>query len=109
MAISLSYILYAGVAFVIARILYEFFISPLRRIPGPGLSKFTDAYRAHLTSKGHLDGHMREWHRRWGSAVRVGPNTVSISDPDLIRVIYTTRNPWRKVIPPLSCPVSYRF
>ncbi|KAJ4135031.1 hypothetical protein NW768_004641 [Fusarium equiseti] len=96
MAISLSYILYAVVAFVIARILYEFFLSPLRRIPGPRLSKFTDAYRAYLTTKGYVDGHMREWHRRWGSAVRVGPNTVSISDPDLIRVIYTTRNPWRK-------------
>ncbi|KAF5020470.1 hypothetical protein F66182_7509 [Fusarium sp. NRRL 66182] len=93
---SWSHALYAGIAFVVARIFYEFFSSPLRHFPGPLFSKFTDFYRAHLTKQGHVDGHIRAWHQKWGSAVRVGPNTVSISDPDLIRVIYTTRDPWRK-------------
>lgn len=98
--LSLGYLLYAGVTFVVARVLYEFFLSPLRHIPGPGPSKYTDFYRAYLTTKGHVDSHIRAWHRKWGAAVRVGPNTVSISDPDLIKVIYTTRNPWRKVSNP---------
>jgi hypothetical protein len=97
LTLSLGHLLYAGVAFVVARILYEFFFSPLRHIPGPGFSKYTDLYRAYLTTKGHVDGHIRAWHQKWGAAVRVGPNTVSISDPDMIKVIYTTRNPWRKV------------
>lgn len=96
---DLSYVLYVGVAFVVARIFYDLLFSPLRRIPGPLAAKYTDFYRAYLATKGNVDGHMRAWHRRWGSAVRVGPNTISISDPDLIRVIYTTRNPWRKVSP----------
>ncbi|GKU18685.1 unnamed protein product [Fusarium langsethiae] len=96
LTLSLGYLLYASVTFVVARILYEFFLSPLRHIPGPGLSKYTDFYRAYLTTKGHADGHIRAWHRKWGAAVRVAPNTVSISDPHLIKVIYTTRNPWRK-------------
>ncbi|KAF4967945.1 hypothetical protein FSARC_4598 [Fusarium sarcochroum] len=95
---SLSYALYVGVAFVVARIVYEFFFSPLKRIPGPLLSKFTDFYRAYLAKQGHVDQDILSWHRKWGSAVRVGPNTISISDPDLIRVIYTTRNPWRKTV-----------
>ncbi|CVL04878.1 hypothetical protein LB506_006255 [Fusarium annulatum] len=93
---DLSYVLYVGVAFVVARIFYDLLFSPLRRIPGPLAAKYTDFYRAYLATKGNVDGHMRAWHQKWGSAVRVGPNTISISDPDLIRVIYTTRNPWRK-------------
>jgi hypothetical protein len=97
LTLSLSDVLYAGFAFVVARILYDFLLSPLRHIPGPALSKYTDFYRAYLTTRGHVDSHIRAWHRKWGTAVRVGPNTVSISDPDLIKVIYTTRNPWRKV------------
>jgi hypothetical protein len=102
----LSYALYVGVAFVLVRVFYELLFSPLRRIPGPLSAKFTDFFRAYLATKGHVDGHMRAWHRKWGSAVRVGPNTVSISDPDLIRVIYTTRNPWRKVSTPQQNSLS---
>jgi hypothetical protein len=36
-------------------------------------------------------------HRQYGSVVRIGPNALSISDPSMIRVIYSTRNPWKKV------------
>lgn len=95
--ISFTYVLYGGVALIVARVLYEFLLSPLKHIPGPFLAKFTDFYRAGLTTQGHVDSTTRGWHKKWGSAVRVGPNAISISDPDLIRVIYTTKNPWRKV------------
>jgi hypothetical protein len=54
-------------------------------------------YRSGLTHMGHVDYHKRRWHQKWGLAVRVGPNAISISDPDMIKVIYTTKNPWRKV------------
>ncbi|KAI8680400.1 hypothetical protein NCS57_00320500 [Fusarium keratoplasticum] len=94
--ISFTYVLYGGVTLIVARVLYEFFLSPLKHIPGPFLAKFTDFYRAGLTTRGHVDSTTRGWHKKWGSAVRVGPNAISISDPDLIRVIYTTKNPWRK-------------
>ncbi|KAM5349257.1 hypothetical protein ACJ41O_005764 [Fusarium nematophilum] len=95
-AIPISYVVQGVVGLIVACVLYELFLSPLRQIPGPFLAKFTDFYRAALTHLGNVDGKKREWHKRWGSAVRVGPNAVSISDPDLIKVIYTTKNPWRK-------------
>lgn len=96
-AISGTHVLLAVGSLVVAKILYEFLFSPLRHIPGPFLARFTDFYRAGLTWLGDVDGNQRAWHRRWGSAVRVGPNTIGISDPDLIKVIYTTKNSWLKV------------
>ncbi|KAJ3526444.1 hypothetical protein NM208_g11184 [Fusarium decemcellulare] len=94
--ISASYLAYGIVGLIVARFLHEFFFSPLQHIPGPFLARFTDFYRAALTHQGHVDSYKRKWHKKWGVAVRVGPNAVSISDPELIRVIYTTKNPWRK-------------
>lgn len=100
--ISFIHVLCGGVALIVARVLYELFLSPLKHIPGPFLAKFTDFYRAGLTTQGNVDIITRGWHKRWGPAVRVGPNAISISDPGLIRVIYTTKNPWRKVS---KCPL----
>lgn len=84
-------------AVLLSVILWRFYTSPLKSIPGPFLAKFTnlwrliDVYRgsAHLT---HI--HL---HRRYGSAVRIGPNVVSLSDPGLIKTIYSTRNGFLKV------------
>ncbi|VUC35059.1 unnamed protein product, partial [Clonostachys rosea] len=89
-------VLYGIVAVGAVKVVYELFFSPLSHIPGPFLAKFTDLYRSGLTHMGHVDSHKRRWHQKWGPAVRVGPNAISISDPDMIKVIYTTKNPWRK-------------
>ena len=90
-------VLAAAVVLVTALIAWEFLFSPLRHIPGPFLCRFSEAWRAYLTTKGDVEVKNREWHAKWGAAVRVGPNVVSLNDPDLIRVIYTTKGAWRKV------------
>ena len=36
-------------------------------------------------------------HEQYGSAVRLGPNLVSLSDPDLIKVVYDVRGSFVKV------------
>ncbi|KAI6779237.1 uncharacterized protein J7T54_007764 [Emericellopsis cladophorae] len=61
-----------------AKLVWELLFSPLRAFPG-------DVDRKHLA-----------WHHKWGSAVRVGPNAISLNDPDLIKTLYGTKNPWRK-------------
>ena len=76
---------------------YELLLSQLRSFPGPFLAKFSDFFRAYLTMKGDVDAKYRQWHRKWGMAVRVGPHTISLSDPSLIKVVYETRNAWMKV------------
>lgn len=83
---------------VLTKILWDIFLSPLRAIPGPFLAKSTNLWRAFHTYRGRVDVRHVELHRKYGNAVRIGPNCVSISDPNLIRTIYSTRNPWKKVM-----------
>jgi hypothetical protein len=80
-------------------VFWELVFSPLRAFPGPLAARFTNIWRAIATTSGHIDRTNVEWHRQYGSAVRVGPNTISISDPNLIRTIYATKNAWPKVTP----------
>ncbi|KHN98467.1 Cytochrome P450 [Metarhizium album ARSEF 1941] len=84
--------------YVLVRVIWEVFLSPLRTFPGPFASKFTDAWRAFLTTRGNVDSTTRGWHRRWGQAVRIGPNTISLSDPKLIKEVYasTSKKAWKK-------------
>lgn len=88
------------VAAIFANVIWKLFLSPLRTFPGPFLAKFTDAWRAYLATTGAFDKHQINWHRQWGSAVRIGPKTISLSDPDLIKVVYASKNAWRKVSTP---------
>lgn len=81
----------------VTKLICDIFFSSLRSIPGPSLAKLTDLWRAFYTHGGRVDVKHLELHRKYGPAVQIGPNCVSISDPGLIRTIYSTRNPWKKV------------
>ncbi|KAK9441613.1 Cytochrome P450 [Metarhizium brunneum] len=84
--------------YVIVKLIWRAFFSPLGTFPGPFASKFTDTWRAFLTTRGNVDAVTRGWHRKWGQAVRIGPNTISLSDTKLIKEVYasTTKNAWKK-------------
>ena len=66
----------------------------LRQFPGPFVAKFSDWWRLYHA----LDEHnvQLQLHRDYGSAVRVGPNSVILSDPDLIKTIYSTKGNFLK-------------
>ncbi|KAI6878118.1 hypothetical protein KC360_g5429 [Hortaea werneckii] len=68
----------------------------LSHIPGPRLAAYTDIYRAYHTFRGNVQHLQRELHEQYGSAVRIGPNTVSLSSPHLIGTIYGSRSSWQK-------------
>lgn len=97
--VSGAQIVSVAVLLISARVIWEFLFSPLRAFPGPFAAKFTDAWRAFLTTRGNVDSITRGWHAKWGQAVRIGPNAISLSDPGLIKVVYasTTKKAWRKV------------
>ncbi|TVY47545.1 Cytochrome P450 monooxygenase [Lachnellula occidentalis] len=80
----------------IAIIIFWELFSPLHAFPGPPAARYTNIWRALVAASGHVDQTNIEWHRTYGSAVRVAPNTISINDPELIRTIYATKNPWPK-------------
>lgn len=83
---------------ITSKIVWEFLFSPLRHFPGPIAARFTNFYRAFVVYLGHIDKRNINWHRKYGTAVRIGPNTISFSDPSLIGIIYATKNAWLKVV-----------
>lgn len=96
-ALNPTTILGAVVLLISVRVTWELLFSPLKAFPGPFAAKFTDLFRSFLTSQGDVDVKIRQWHQKWGNAVRIGPNAISLSDSDHIKAVYTTKNPWRKV------------
>jgi hypothetical protein len=63
----------------------------LRHFPGSFVARFTNLQRVFWvqTARSHeIHMHM---HNRYGDFVRMGPNMVSISDPNLIPAVYPIR------------------
>jgi len=69
----------------------------LRDIPGPFLARFTTLYRISMTYKGQSVKSYRGLHNKYGKIVRTGPWHVSISDPEMVPLIYGIASKFRKV------------
>ncbi|KAF2815188.1 cytochrome P450 [Mytilinidion resinicola] len=85
-----------GIILLLSRLLWSYLTSPIRDIPGPFLAKLTDLWRLYSHWAGTHIETQRKLHEKYGSAVRIGPNCVSISDPSLITTIYDTRGDFVK-------------
>lgn len=69
----------------------------LGNIPGPGLAKFTQAWRIGLVWKGNAHEKYKLLHEKYGPIVRTAPNVVNISDPTSIATIYGISSKFLKV------------
>ncbi|KAJ4401807.1 hypothetical protein N0V91_007706 [Didymella pomorum] len=70
--------------------------SPLKKIPGPILAKFSNIWRFYNHyGQRHIET-QKELHKKYGDVVRLGPNTVSIADASLLKTIYSTRGTFLK-------------
>lgn len=72
-------------------IVYGCFMSPLARIPGPLVGKFSNLWLAYHDAKLDQGLALRELHDRYGPVVRVGANQVSFSEPDALAPIYVLK------------------
>ncbi|KAJ6151580.1 hypothetical protein N7470_007177 [Penicillium chermesinum] len=81
---------------VVSRFLWSYLRSPLRSFPGPPVAAFTNVWRMMDVFKGRCDITHNALHRKYGSAVRLGPNLLSLSDPDVVSQVYNTKTPWQK-------------
>ncbi|KAM7212512.1 Trichodiene oxygenase [Rhypophila decipiens] len=77
---------FAGVA------LYRCFLSPLARskIPGSRLAALTSWYECYydVVQQAQYAFKIKEMHAEYGPIIRIGPNDVSISDPDFTDTVY---------------------
>ncbi|GKZ24779.1 hypothetical protein AbraIFM66951_002001 [Aspergillus brasiliensis] len=85
----------AAVILISTALLHALFLSlrtaykqPLASVPGPLLARFTTLYRPWLVAKGNAPEAYRALHRKYGQIVRTGPETVDISDPAALALVY---------------------
>lgn len=95
---GVSYLCFGTVVvLLLGRALYRRLTSPLGRIPGPFWARFTDLWRLVDHYRCTQIETQRRLHEQLGPAVRIGPNMVSLSDPELVAVVYSTRGEYVKV------------
>lgn len=90
-------ILQALAFLVILKLIQNKLRAGLLSLPGPTIAAYTNSWRVYSVWKGnaHLDA--IELHKKYGKLVRVGPNHVSISDPEYIPTIYGMKEDFTKV------------
>ncbi len=93
---------YAALALIFAGLLFAWIQSKAYRldhIPGPFLSRYTDAYRAYMAWKysGQDVNLFMKIHSKYGDVVRVGPRSVSVLDPAAVPSIYGVKARFNKV------------
>ncbi|KAI1152511.1 cytochrome P450 [Nemania diffusa] len=83
-------LLYLGLGYLTYLILWRCFLSPLTRLPGPKLAALTYWYECYydIVQPAQYAFKIKRLHSEYASVVRIGPNDVSISDPDFIDTIY---------------------
>lgn len=69
----------------------------LSKYPGPFLANFTDGWRFIDVYNRRPDITQLALHRKHGEVVRLGPNTLSFSDPAAIKTIYGLNKGFVKV------------
>lgn len=75
-------------ALIALRLLLNIFGTGLRQFPGPTLAKVSDLWRLVELLRSRQPNTFRSLHEKYGTAVRIGPNTVSVSDPRMIDQVY---------------------
>lgn len=93
---------YATFFFTFAFLVFLYQLSPLlhlrlRKIPGPIWAKCLNLWRFIDTWRDSHEMGLVKLHDKYGSAVHVGPNLVSIADPDAIDKIHGSRTDFVKV------------
>lgn len=95
--------------FLIARILYIRYASPLREYPGPFLASFSRLWKIASTVSERTHLHHIELHKKYGPIVRISPNELSFSSPTVARNVLSAGKRFYKtdfysVFPPPENP-----
>ncbi|KAK4942564.1 hypothetical protein LTR10_017693 [Elasticomyces elasticus] len=75
----------------------NYFNKGFNKYPGPFLARFTDAWRFESVRSGKSHLNLQALHERHGDIVRLGPNSLSFSNPDALKAIYGLNNRLTKI------------
>ncbi|PHH88593.1 hypothetical protein CDD83_7335 [Cordyceps sp. RAO-2017] len=76
------------VVIAVSDVLYNVFLHPLSRFPGPLLGRATSFYRHYLFMRGELQYALKRLHDAHGPVVRIAPNELSYVDAQAWKDIY---------------------
>ncbi|KAK3393990.1 cytochrome P450 [Podospora didyma] len=68
----------------------------LRHIKGPFPAAFTNLWRTKIQFVGPFQPTLHKLHKKYGSLVRIGPNTISFSDPRDVATVFSPRGSFPK-------------
>ncbi|KAL1933626.1 hypothetical protein VTP01DRAFT_7716 [Rhizomucor pusillus] len=75
-------------AYFVTTKLYDAFLGPLSSLPGPFIGKFFRIRKYYLDHPlGTAWMKLRDYHKKYGRVVRLGPNYISVSDKDMLKQI----------------------
>ena len=89
---ALAVISLVGAVHLLCSLFYNFFLHPLRGIPGPPLARVSRLWSRIGNFHGRKSERIHAAHEKYGPVVRVGPNEISFADPAAAREIYTSNN-----------------
>ena len=69
----------------------------LRRVPGPWLANVSSIWRFAVVWRQDMPATSIRLHEKHGPLVRIGPNHVSVADPEAVRIIYGADSRYQKV------------
>ena len=90
------FILFLVVA-VCSKVVYNVFLHPLRRIPGPLAARATEFWRTRRYALGKWHDDILELHEKFGPVVRIAPNEVSFVDKAALVQVYGHSSGTKKV------------
>ncbi|KAI0877757.1 cytochrome P450 [Hypoxylon argillaceum] len=70
----------------------------LRHIPGPSLASVSPLWMVRKSLTGTFHQHLRHVSEVYGPLVRIGPNELLSTDPDVLRMMSAVRSPYTKGI-----------
>ncbi|KAJ5870204.1 hypothetical protein N7455_005145 [Penicillium solitum] len=76
------------ISYILGYVLYQRFLHPLAKYPGPFLASITDLWQANQFITLKQPYNLTKLHERYGSIVRYGPDKLSITDEEAIKSIY---------------------
>lgn len=86
----------ASLLYAIYWVLYPWFFSPLKAIPGPWYAVYTKWWLVWKTVKGIRAKTIHELHQKYGPWVRIAPNEISTCDSEAIVPIYGVNSTYVK-------------
>ncbi|KAL9609716.1 MAG: hypothetical protein Q9167_005541 [Letrouitia subvulpina] len=86
---SVELLLSVSAALFIGWLLKAVISSHLKSFDGPFIAKYTNLWKLVVNYQGYGNKIQRELHGVHGSAVRIGPNHISLDEPGLVKTIYS--------------------